>query len=93
MKRKMVYNYQDLLEYLNRRGVVHKDKPIGWKQSDLCAMADRLIACADGKVFPFHIRFFRQASLGTAKLYFAVDGITYALPADMRSNELTRKVG
>jgi len=92
MKRKQVINYQDLIEYLNRLGIVHKDKPIGWRQQDLCAIADRLLACAKGRVFPFYVRYLCTYLLyAPDSLYFAVDGITYRLPLDMRSNTLTYK--
>ncbi len=90
--RKMVINYQDLLEYLNRLGVVNPSKPTGWRQQDLCAMADRLIACAKGRVFPFYIRFWREYSKGTSALYFSIDGVTYGIPSDMRSTTLTWRV-
>ena len=91
---KMLYNYHDLLQYLNKLGVIGH-KPIGWKQQDLCAMADRLIACAKGGVFPLSIHYWRKWSV-TGGLKFSVvcgkNSSIFQLPYDMRSNTLTKKL-
>ena len=31
---KTVNNWEELLEYVNRLGIIHKDKPIGWRQQE-----------------------------------------------------------
>ena len=91
---KRVYNHHDLLQYLNKLGVIGH-RPIGWKQQDLCAMADRLIACAKGGIFPFTIHFFRKWSVtGGWKFSIGSDKneTVYQLPYDMRDNILTKKL-
>ena len=91
---KSVYNYQDLIQYLNRLGVVSR-RPIGWKQQDLCAMADRLLACAESRTLPFTVHFFRKWSV-TGGLKFSVGNYknetVYQLPYDMRDETLTKKL-
>lgn len=43
---KQVNNFQECLEYVNRLGVVNPYKPIGWRQSDLCKIVEKLETAA-----------------------------------------------
>jgi hypothetical protein len=87
-----VQTYQELLTYLNGLGIVHPSKPIGWRQKDLCSFADDLQVLAGE--YPFSIHYHRAKTQKNARygLRFTVNGRTWALPYDARSNRPPREV-
>ena len=75
---KKVSDYDELLHYVNRLGIVNKTKPIGWRQGDLCAIANALERIAQfhsNKPYPFLVKYHRKESL--MSVVFTVNGGYY----------------
>jgi hypothetical protein len=74
---KVIDTYDSALEYINRLGFGSAGKPIAWRQSDLCNVADAILRAAgvpEGKLEnypyfdqPFKVRFHRHT----------IDGFSY----------------
>jgi hypothetical protein len=70
-----INDYDGLLEYLNRVGVVSKNKPIGWRQQDLCSIADKILFLRRGG-YPFNISYRRGIY---DRLCFKINGVVHLI--------------
>ena len=75
---KTVRDFEDCLEYVNRLGIVNKTKPIGWRQSDLCAIVtglERIAGFHCNAIYPFTVTYKRGDSFQS--LVFVINGGHY----------------
>jgi hypothetical protein len=70
-----INDYDELLTYLNRIGVVNKDKPIGWRQHDLCSIADKILFLRK-REYPFNISYRRGIF---DRLCFKINGVVHLI--------------
>ena len=60
---KTINNWEELLEYLNRLGVVNRHKPIGWRQEELMTILVKIESHVNTMPkYPFKIKYLRAMS-------------------------------